>query len=118
MATTGRASVIKNSSNCRRFLKQAIDRALYQRYADTEVIVVDNGSAIGPSRSLSEMSSIGEILQMTRQRFENWNGRASPGRVLRSSRGRLLVLRVLHGIGPLPPFALPVPAGEREAGSA
>lgn len=111
MATTGRASVIKNSSNCRRFLKQAIDRAQYQRYADTEVIVVDNGSAIGPSRSLSEMSSIGEILQMTRQRFENWN-------TLRSSRGRLLVVRVLHGIGPLPPFALPVRAREREAGSA
>src|SRR5215471_9194325 len=89
MAITGRASAIKNSSNCRRFRKKAIDHVLYQSYADPRVIVVDHGSAMETSRSLREMSSTGEILQMTRQRFENWNGRASPGRVLWSSRACL-----------------------------
>jgi exopolysaccharide biosynthesis glycosyltransferase PssF len=44
MASTVRASVMINSFNYGRFLKPAIDSALNQRHAHTEVIVVDDGS--------------------------------------------------------------------------
>ena len=45
--TVTRASVIVVNHNYERFLAQAVDSALGQRDADTEVIVVDDGSTDG-----------------------------------------------------------------------
>jgi glycosyltransferase involved in cell wall biosynthesis len=44
MTQTPRASIIINNYNYGRFLAEAIDSALAQTYANTEVIVVDDGS--------------------------------------------------------------------------
>src|SRR6476619_6168561 len=44
MTQTPRASIIINNYNYDRFLAEAIESALAQTYAETEVIVVDDGS--------------------------------------------------------------------------
>ena len=44
MTQTPRTSIIINNYNYGRFLAEAIDSALAQTYANTEVIVVDDGS--------------------------------------------------------------------------
>jgi len=47
-------SVIINNYNYGRFLKEAIDSAIAQTYAHTEVIVVDDGSTDGSSQIINE----------------------------------------------------------------
>jgi glycosyltransferase involved in cell wall biosynthesis len=44
MSKAATASVIVNNFNYAQFLRAAVDSALGQTYADTEVIVVDDGS--------------------------------------------------------------------------